>query len=69
MSNPPRKYPTWICGDCGRLYGRRTPGIATYHINNCDVCGRLLFVTEPRDFGHLKPGWQDHPRDAAEGAA
>jgi len=49
-------YPTWICIECGTLYGR-TGGkfyCATFHPGHCGVCGREASVTEPRDFGHLR---------------
>lgn len=52
-----RDYPSWICFDCGKKHGRRTPGVATYHENTCDICGEKKLVTEPRDFGHL-PEWE-----------
>ena len=56
-----RPYPDWICDECGRLHGKRPEGNpygATYHIGECGVCGTGgVDVTEPRDFGHLKEGW------------
>lgn len=52
-------YPAWVCADCGERYGRREAGAATWHSGNCGVCGDTgVQVTEPRDFGHLRPGWQ-----------
>jgi hypothetical protein len=51
-------YPSWICLKCGIRYGRREPGAATWHIGKCDVCGKEKSVTEPRDFNHLKDGWE-----------
>jgi hypothetical protein len=54
------KYPDWICNTCGKNYGNRPEGNpygATYHINECGICGKTTEVTEPRDFGHLKKGW------------
>ena len=53
------EYPRWICWDCGIKKGHTAPGIATWHDGECGVCGRFLTVTEPRDFGHLKPGWEE----------
>ena len=53
-------YPDWICSDCGREHGKRPDGNpygATYHEDTCDVCGEVTEVTEPRDYGHLKHGW------------
>ena len=55
-------YPQWICSECGMTHGRRVPTIATWHGGQCDVCGSSGMVTEPRDFGHLKPGWQTESR-------
>lgn len=61
---PPRKrkpraeYPAWICSPCGRKYGRRECGISTWHEDDCGVCGQVTLVTEPRDYGGLKDGWQ-----------
>lgn len=55
-----KKYPDWICNSCGSLYGKRPDGNpygATYHLDACDICGLHGDVTEPRDFGHLREGW------------
>lgn len=53
-------YPNWICRSCGVKHGKRkTTGIiATWHIGTCDICNAEREVTEPRDFWHLKLGWQ-----------
>lgn len=51
--DPYRDYPTWICADCGEKHGRRPPGVASWHMGTCDICGKLHAVTEPRDYGHL----------------
>lgn len=51
--------PEWVCADCGKLYGRRPVGLATFHIDTCGVCGQKKAVTQPRDYGYLKTGWQD----------
>lgn len=53
------RYPSWVCSDCGERHGRREPSNATWHEGECDVCGYTNAVTQPRDFGHLKDGWQD----------
>ena len=55
-------YPAWVCGDCGDKYGRRECGIATWHEDECGICGQTALVTEPRDFGHLNDGWQKEER-------
>ena len=56
-----KPYPSWICDECGRLHGKRPEGNpygATWHIDTCGVCGTAgVEVTECRDFGHLKEGW------------
>lgn len=45
---------TWICADCGDLYGEyRAPlGMSTWHNDYCDYCGEWTVVTESRDYGH-----------------
>jgi len=51
-------YPDWICGPCGAKHGRRDANPhATWHPDTCNVCGEQTMVTEPRDYGHLKDGW------------
>ena len=57
-----RNYPAWICSPCGDKYGRRECGISTWHEDDCGVCGERTMVTEPRDVGHLKDGWQKEKR-------
>jgi 5-methylcytosine-specific restriction endonuclease McrA len=54
-------YPSWVCLNCGRKHGRgAVPGhVSTMHEGLCDVCGKREFVTEPRDFGHLRESWRD----------
>ena len=51
-------YPSWVCAKCGLKHGNHPASVSTWHINKCDVCGESLPVTEPRDFGHLKDGWE-----------
>jgi crossover junction endodeoxyribonuclease RusA len=57
---PDPDYPMWICADCAEKYGHHAIDIATWHEDTCGVCGRVTVVTEPRDAGHLKDGWQSH---------
>jgi hypothetical protein len=56
-----RKYPTWICKTCGCLHGNNptpNPPFATWHYGKCDICDAFAVeVTEPRDFGFLRKGW------------
>lgn len=56
-------YPQWVCGDCGDKYGQKRCGLATWHTGTCGVCQKKRTVTEPRDFGHLKDGWQSAQND------
>lgn len=56
------RYPTWICHECGEKHGNRPAGISTWHNDYCGICGWFKSVTEPRDFGHLKEGWEDYVR-------
>lgn len=50
-------YPAWVCATCGERHGRRPVGCATWHPDTCGICHEVDMVTEPRDFGHLKPSW------------
>ena len=52
-----KEYPQWVCIFCGDKFGNCPVGIATWHQDTCDVCGVVTAVTEPRDFGHLREGW------------
>jgi len=59
-------YPAWICRPCGEKYGRRECNpVATWHPDICCICGLHADVTEPRDYGHLKPDWK--AQEAHEG--
>ena len=31
--------------------------VCTMHFGTCGICLEERAVTDPRDFGHLKPGW------------
>jgi hypothetical protein len=53
-----KDYPAWICAPCGLKYGNKPVGTACWHIDVCGVCGNTAPVTEPRDYGHLKAGWE-----------
>ena len=46
-------------------HGRHNPGIATWHLGRCDICGKEKAVTEPRDFGHLVEWWWEKKEDQA----
>lgn len=54
-----REQPDWICWECGeRWRAGEWFGVCTWHHGVCDVCGRFAIVTEPRDCGYLRNGWQ-----------
>lgn len=58
--NALKEYPVWVCAGCGEKYGNHPLGLATWHRGICGICNSDAMVTEPRDFGHLKEGWQKH---------
>jgi len=61
-------YPAWVCLPCGIKYGHRDSGVSTWHLDTCPVCGRPdVPVTEPRDFGHLRPEWVNEREDRGNG--
>ena len=64
MESP--RYPGEVCNDCGARFGRRQPWMATWSTGVCGVCGREASTTQPRDFGHLKPGWERAAPAAAQ---
>lgn len=60
------QQPDWVCHDCGQEWGRwydngeyfgPVKHCATYHVNRCEVCGQEKPVTEARDYGFLRKGW------------
>ena len=56
----PRRYPDWLCAACGKRLGRAESNkYASWHLDRCGVCKEQTLVTEPRDFGHLKPNWRE----------
>lgn len=62
-----KAYPSEICYDCGEQHGRRKVNpCASWSIGTCDICGDKVATTQPRDFGHLKPGWEDARKSTAD---
>lgn len=61
-----KSYPSAICYDCGEKHGHRVPTMATWYLETCDICGEKASCTQPRDFGHLKPGWEDARKSTAD---
>lgn len=61
MGLKPYDYPDQVCISCGNRHGRGMPEghLCTMHLGECGICGETRPVTEPRDFGHLKPGWRE----------
>ena len=45
-----RFTPGWICDDCGKKLSDKQFELSTWHTDKCDVCGKTVAVTEPRDF-------------------
>jgi hypothetical protein len=48
----------WVCNDCGNEAlslsvnkNKRKCQVSTYHVGECDVCGKDKPVTQTRDFG------------------
>jgi hypothetical protein len=58
-------YPEWVCNPCGRTYGNSPVALCTWHQDICGICGKLTAVCEPRDFRHLKDGWQTESPQAS----
>ena len=61
-----KEQPDWVCQDCGEKWGRwwdgseytgPSPYFSTFHEGSCGVCGETKAVTEARDFGYLRKGW------------
>ncbi len=56
------EYPSWVRKECGRkahklTFGddfgeKRQASLSTWHQAECDVCGEVKAVTQPRDFFH-----------------
>lgn len=57
------EYPQWVCFDCGAKYGRTNAGLCSVHPGTCGVCGQGKTVTEPRDFGGLRSGWENESKE------
>jgi len=56
-----KKYPKWICSDCGLKYGKVLDIISTFHMGKCGWCKKNgVPVTQPGDFGF--PGHKDEER-------
>jgi hypothetical protein len=49
-----KPYPSWTCKECGLKHGSGQRAVSCWHFGQCDVCGILDVVTEPRDFGHFR---------------
>lgn len=56
------EYPEYVCQTCGYAWGRfpKLNRISCWHNGQCGICSAVeVPVTEPRDFGHLRKGWQN----------
>lgn len=59
MTRPAKNQPGWVCLDCGKKHGAgKGNDICTVHEGTCGVCGKTKAVSEPRDFGYLREGWE-----------
>lgn len=49
-----RKYPHWICAECGNKFGSVPKDhVATFHYGICGWCKKEnVAVTQPRDYGY-----------------
>lgn len=65
-TSPIPAQPQWVCHVCGEMFGTwweagqywgPTKHCATYHVDDCQVCGKHVPCTEPRDFGYLRKEW------------
>lgn len=64
----PRAYPSWICIDCGKKYGRwNEMAMATFHHGTCGWCGEEGSITEPRDYGWPRFGLNAKRKKKGEG--
>ena len=61
--------PEWVCNECGIKYGFWWKNdsytgpdrlVATYHVDDCSVCGSHVPCTEARDYGYLSKEWLEH---------
>ena len=64
-----RNQPDWVCRDCGGQWGLwwddghyygPPAHCSTFHHGTCGVCHQSAGVTEARDYGYLKEGWQQY---------
>jgi len=50
-----KQYPSVVCFKCGINASKgKSFAVSTYHIDKCDVCGKVKSVTEPRDYYYPK---------------
>jgi len=42
----------YICNECGRKYGKPSPGVHTAHSGECGVCGETRTITNQRNYGY-----------------
>jgi hypothetical protein len=64
-----QNQPDVVCISCGRLYGKWWQNgeysgpahhVASFYVEDCDVCGSHANCTGARDFGYLVPAWAEH---------
>lgn len=52
LKSKSKKYPSWICHDCGIKYGSARFEISCHHMGKCGWCKKYKVVTEPRDYNY-----------------
>lgn len=45
---------TYVCKTCGTKYGTEREGLETYHLGECDVCGKLRELCHVRRYNYLR---------------
>ncbi len=56
MKNKLKPYPEYICRFCARLPKKQSYLVhyGTYHWDECDVCKKIAYVTQPKEYGNPK---------------
>lgn len=55
MSKKLKPYPHYVCDPCGMKASQgKQFAMSTWHLGVCEVCGKLMSVTEARDYYYPK---------------
>lgn len=64
------RQPEWVCYECGERWRRgEWFSTSTWHDGVCGVCLKEKPVTEPRDCGYLRSGWERQKPSSLRGEA